>query len=318
LKAIPAQVESNCVGFVIGAPEEAALIAEIGGAWARPHPGPFAWGWIEKQKGTLDFSTADQWVAAAQQDNVTILATVWPFADWDQAACHAAECEVTQEDQFYPTTKMGFTEGIPKSRCAPCSMEDYKAFVAKLVERYDGDGIDDMPGLEIPIKYWEILNEPDLVADSLTFYKGTQQQYVDILKASREAILAACSDCKVVQGGAAGVRSDMLAYWATLLDLGAGDYFDIANIHYIKGDDLSTLNVQDFKALLQGKAVSKPVWVTEAQYNSESEVAASVDGAFAAGASKVFFTQFKVGSFGLPPGGQYSEVYDSIPLKCGS
>ena len=40
------------------------------------------------------------------------------------------------------------------------SEREYQDFVKQLVERYDGDGIDDMPGLKNPIKYWQIDNEP--------------------------------------------------------------------------------------------------------------------------------------------------------------
>jgi len=56
--------------------------------------------------------------------------------------------------------------------------------------------------------------------------------------------------------------------------------------------------------------------VTEAQYNSEDEVEASVEGALKAGASKIFFTQFEIGYFGQT--GKYSKVYDNIVLKCGN
>jgi len=312
VKKIPDSIENNCMGFVIGGTEELKLIAQIGGAWARPHPGPFAWGWVEAKKGEFDFSRTDQWVKEAQKNNVAILATLWPYADWDQAKCHKDECEVTPEDQFYPRIKGNLMEGIPKSRCAPCSLDDYKEFVSKLVERYDGDGVDDMPGLEIPIKYWEVLNEPEMNEPFLTFYKGSEEEYVEILKASREAINSACPDCKIVQGGASGITSDALAYWGKIFELGA-DYFDIANVHYIDFGDLSTLNVKEFKELMQEKNVDKPIWVTEAQYSSEDQVEGSVDGAFKAGASKIFFTQFKIGEFGAH---EYSKVYDKIAVKC--
>ncbi|MCK4352117.1 T9SS type A sorting domain-containing protein [candidate division WOR-3 bacterium] len=36
-------------------------------------------------------------------------------------------------------------------------------FIYNVVERYDGDGINDMPGLIYPIKYWEIWNEPNSI-----------------------------------------------------------------------------------------------------------------------------------------------------------
>ncbi len=38
----------------------------------------------------------------------------------------------------------------------------YVKFVQETVERYDGDGIKDLPGLKSPIKYWQVGNEPVL------------------------------------------------------------------------------------------------------------------------------------------------------------
>jgi hypothetical protein len=311
---IPTSIENNCIGFVIGSPEEIALISEIGGGWARPHPGPFAWEFIETEKGNFDFSMSDEYVTQAQENNIALLGTIWPFADWDQKVCHSVECEVSAQDIFYPEEKMGWKTGIPASRCVPCNYEDYEEFIIELVERYDGDGIGDMPGLIIPIKYWEVLNEPEIGSEEMTFFKGTQEEYIQIFATTKEAIKEECSDCKVLHGGAAGVQEFMLNYWGEIFDNLSN--FDIANIHYIGDSDLSTLNVKDFKQLLTEKGISKPIWITEAEYDSENEIALSVENALNAGASKIFFTQFEIGSFGFPENGEYSEAYTNIAEKC--
>lgn len=315
---VPADIENNCIGFLIGNPdEEAGTVADIGGGWARPHPGPFAWQWIEPVKGNFIFEGTDYWVRKIQENEIAILGTIWPYSDWDQAKCHSDECEVTPEHIFYPKPEPRRPPmGIPISRCVPCNFDDYKNFVSRMVERYDGDGTNDMPGLKIPIKYWEVLNEPELAEVPITFFMGTQEEYVEILKASHEAIKSACPDCKVVQGGAQHSMPENLAWWGRVFDLGGSDYFDIANIHYINEGDLNTLNVEDFKGLLEGKGISKPIWVTEAQYKSEDQIEASVEGSLKAGASKIFFTQFEVGRFGVPSPGEYSSVYDRMPGKC--
>jgi hypothetical protein len=67
---------------------------------------------------------------------------------------------------------------------------------------------------------------------------------------------------------------------------------------------------------MQEKGIDKPIWVTEAQYRSENQVKNSFEGALTAGASKIFFTQFRIGEFGHPTSGEYSKVYDDIPSKC--
>ncbi len=310
---IPTSTSENCIGWLTGDPSEISAISTIGGAWTRPHAGPFVWGYIETSNDTYSYDRTDEAVTAAQNANVAILGTIWPFASWDQSSCRASDdCNVSTNDQFYPH-EIG--DEIPISRCAPCSYDDYQEFLGNLVERYDGDSTSDMSGLTIPVKYWEILNEPSMGSDELTFYKGTKAQYVEILQKSYETIKSVCSDCVVVQGGTSGNSATAIAYWGDIFDLGGGDFFDIANIHYINSGDLATLNVSDFESLLDSKGLDKPIWVTEAEFSSEDEVTAAVQGALAAGATKVFFTQFDIGG-GYSYEGTYSAVYDGISSEC--
>ena len=314
--SIPTEIENNCVGFLTGAADETRTITEIGGAWTRPHPGPFAWGWIEADQGEYDFDKADEWVKGAQANNVAVMGTIWPYADWDQAMCYDKSCEVSSQDHFYPQLKKFGPDSIPKSRCTPCSNGNYQNFLIKLVERYDGDGLDDMPDLKIPIKYWEVLNEPEMNSSELTFYKGTPAEFVEIMKNSQEAIKSVCSDCQVLQGGMAGLNDDHISYWKNIFDLGGAEYFDIANIHHIGFGDTSTLNVAGFKKILDEKGISKPIWVTEAEIESEDEIASSLQGALQAGVEKVFFTQFEFDGYGPPKPGQYSSEYKDIANYC--
>jgi len=315
---IPDSIEANCIGFLIGNPEEEMQTAsQIGAGWVRPHPGPFAWDNIEPVEGHTVFAETDMWVTQAQNNNLAMLGTILPYAEWDQSSCHGTECDVSSDDIFYPDPFKG-GGGIPISRCMPCDMEAYKNFVSTLVERYDGDGVSDMPGLEIPVRHWEVLNEPEESSPELTFFIGTAEEYVQILQTTNEAIKSACPGCIVVQGGAQHSMEYNLGWWGDVIDLGGADYFDIANIHYITEGDLQTLNVENFKALLDQKGVDKLIWVTEAQYDSEEEVETSMEGALAAGASKIFFTQFKIGQFGVPAPGEYSSAYNGITAKCES
>ena len=46
--------------------------------------------------------------------------------------------------------------------CLRGHQEAYLRFVRSTVERYDGDGVDDMPGLLFPVRFWEIDNQPDI------------------------------------------------------------------------------------------------------------------------------------------------------------
>lgn len=311
---ISSAIRNNCIGFLTAVPEETQNIKLIGAAWTRFHPGPFAWGTIERTRGAYDFSHTDEYVAGAQQNNAAILATIWPFAEWDQKS--QPNCKVSVEDQFYPGSS-GDIFGIPPYRCKPNDIESYKKFLAALVARYDGDGVNDMPGLKIPVKYWEVLNEPEMKSPDLTFFIGSENDYLETLKESYQTIKQACPDCKVLHAGAAGSQPEFLAFWDKLFAAGAGNYFDVANIHHIGMGDLATLNVKPFKALLDKYDIKKPVWVTEAQFqNSSADVKASVKGALEAGAEKIFFVSFKVGGHSPAKPGEFAPAYKETVSLC--
>ncbi|MBU2638756.1 MAG: hypothetical protein KJ955_07320 [Nanoarchaeota archaeon] len=312
--SIPSSIESNCIGFLTGDAFEAETVKLAGGSMTRPHPGPFVWDFIETEKNRFDFSETDRWVKEAQKNNIAILATVFPFAEWDQGKCHAAECEVAEIDTFYPRQKEGHTEGLPKSRCKPCSMDDYTAFLAKLVERYDGDGKDDMEGLEIPIRYWEISNEPEMKEAQLTFFKGSAEEYAEILKQSYAKIKEVCPGCRVLHAGSAGNSESTLSFWGKVFDITKD--FDIANTHFVKFGDKATLNVKAFRQLLESKGISKPIWATEAEYKNSADVASSFEGALKAGASRVFFTRLEIGKQGPPAHGVFDKAYEGLAEKC--
>ena len=55
--------------------------------WVRPHPGPFVWNMIENKKEKYNWRDTDEYVLYAQDHNQTIIATIWPHANWDQKSC---------------------------------------------------------------------------------------------------------------------------------------------------------------------------------------------------------------------------------------
>lgn len=81
---------------------------------------------------------------------------------------------------------------LPDTNFAPKPeyMDDYVAWVKAVIERYDGDGLDDMPDLMNPIRYYEIgvefsSYEPEPVADYLGMleaaYRGAHEAYPDVV-----------------------------------------------------------------------------------------------------------------------------------------
>ena len=220
------------------------------GQWVRPHPGPFIWNHIEKEKGNFTWEEADKYVVYAQEHNQTILATIWPHANWEQKSCKRKKA------------RSPFGKKFTKYLSKPCSMDDYKNFLLQLVDRYDGDGVNDMPGLTKPIKYWDIMNEPEFKM----FFKGSKEDFVEIFNFSSKIIKGKQKEAMIVMAGAAGMFPENKKFWKYALPK-IKDNFDIANIHHISTPDGKCdkeLWVDEFAALLKSVDVDKPIWLTEA------------------------------------------------------
>jgi len=74
---------------------------------------------------------------------------------------------------------------------------DYIEWVFSFVERYDMDGVDDMPGLAAPILNYEILTE----AQHYVYWYGDEEDYVTLLRISYEAVKAANPATQVILSG---------------------------------------------------------------------------------------------------------------------
>ena len=220
------------------------------GQFVRPHPGPFIWNHIEKEKGNFTWEDVDKYVVYAQEHNQTILATIWPHANWEQKSCKRKKA------------RSPFGKKFTKYLSKPCSMDDYKSFLLKLVDRYDGDGSNDMPGLIKPIKYWDIMNEPEFKM----FFKGSKEDFVEIFNFSSKLIREKQPDAVIVMAGAAGMFPKNKKYWKSVLPQ-IKDHFDIANIHHISGPEGQCdkeLWVDEFADLLKSLNINKQIWLTEA------------------------------------------------------
>jgi hypothetical protein len=303
--SLPKQITHNKFGFLYGGGEEGKLIKEYHAGWARPHTGPFVWGDIQEiAEASFDFSRTDALVRDLSRKKIGILATLWPFAEWDQMMRDDAQtCKVSDTDQFLPSGKEG-SVGLPQYRCNPYDWSAYRNWVQNLVERYDGDGVDDMPGLKYPVKYWEAMNEPDLEGSAtLDFFVGNAADYGDLLTTTYSAVKEADPTANVLIAGAANVDDwNLNFYRAVFWSPAARNSFDIANVHYISSGDVSSLNVGPYKEMLAEFGLdSKPLWVTEAEMmisgdkkENARQLSASTKEALRQGASRIFFTRFSL------------------------
>ncbi len=237
--------------------------------WVRPHPGPFIWNGIEREKGFFSWEAADKYVVYAQEHNQKTIATIWPHANWEQKSCKRKKA------------RSPFGRKFTKYLSKPCSMEDYKNFLIKLVDRYNGDGKNDMPGLTKPIIHWQIMNEPEFKM----FFKGTEEDFVEIFNFSSKLIKSKQKDAVIIMAGAAGMFPENKKYWKSALPK-IKDHFDIAAIHHITPPDGKCDKefwVDEFSSLLKSLNIKKPIWVTEAMIG-KCKVLSSYINAFVNGA----------------------------------
>ena len=126
--------------------------------------------------------------------------------------------------------------------------DDYYQFVYNLVERYDGDGYNDMPGLRYPIRYYEIESE----AEHPIFWAGTIEEYGRLLKTAYKAAKKAHPETKIILSGINFgkllddnpslqelkhkikrlPRRYKKALFFIRKTLAMGDYYDVIDYHY--------------------------------------------------------------------------------------
>lgn len=82
----------------------------------------------------------------------------------------------------------------PRPPSLPVDLNGYQDFVKALVERYDGDGTDDVPGLLYPIKFWKIEDE----AMAKIYFNGTGSDYARLVNVAYEAVKSADKDSIVI------------------------------------------------------------------------------------------------------------------------
>lgn len=157
----------------------------------------------------------------------------------------------------------------------------YRDYVSRVVERYDGDGNNDMPGLDRPVEYFEIGNEVDCKKHTddipLTVENYVKTRLIPAYRAARAAnpnAVVMNAGLSMECGSERGTQGFDLPYLDGMLSVikkagGAkNQYFmDALAIHYynqIENPEYFDDNIRKVKALLaKYKIRSKPIWITE-------------------------------------------------------
>ena len=171
----------------------------------------------------------------------------WHFENTDRLLDEAEKNGIT----ILPILDYGTAWATPAYR----HLDAWTEYVRQVVSRYKDR-----------IRVWEVWNEPNLKGFWSEEPNGAN--YATLLKAAYETIKSIDPELKVLYAGLAGVP---LPFFEDSLKAGAGDYFDIMNIHPYRGG-LSTLAstqdlidaVESCRTMMRKYNVPvKPIWITE-------------------------------------------------------
>jgi hypothetical protein len=239
-------------------------LESIGYSSNRDVVGAFVWNVVQPEKdGSYDWTLADAVMKAAGEAGITVSAVMHPFAGWDTTE-EVDPNRCVGIDFAYFDHKVG----------APKDIDAYTKWVTATVERYDGDGVDDMDGLKTRVEAWEIGNEEEGPCGGDL---ATASVYVPLLKTTYETIKAADPTALVLNAGAleivGGGGQEISAtkeYWKSFFALGGGKYVNIFNMHYNRereGADATAdvwlEHLDFFNGLMQEQGLNKPIWLTE-------------------------------------------------------
>jgi hypothetical protein len=225
---------------------------EAGIHWVRIS---ITWASIEGTQGTYDWAATDSALSSAVNAGLIPLVEVRQPPQW-----------AVEDMPIDSSTGRHYD-------CGPIDQEDltaWSAFIQALVERYDGDGVNDAPGSPV-VKYWEIWNEPDNTSldrpgepQGCVFVGGCwganldgdgtpdYQEYAEVLRRAYLAAKAANPEAVVVFGSIAYERSystqcfnldwanNILSYLRNTYGSDANfPFFDLMGFHFYANPSLS-------------------------------------------------------------------------------
>ncbi len=253
---------------------------------------------VYKQK-TISFGVVrDQaWWAGLETSDLT--GSKWASANWNYSYDTETLCgkEITYQSGLDNLVKLYQDEDSPElllllnlkndniSSFETITADQYYDYVYHVVERYDRDGLDDMPGLIRPIRYFEVGNEVDYIRtnDSRHGYLSPKDYIEKRLIPAYNAAKAANKDA-VIMGSGLGMESDLLggktgefntayleAMYDNIIDNGGSKnnnfYMDKIAIHYYSQNEHPEFfdeNIKEVENVIMNKeGREKPIWITE-------------------------------------------------------
>jgi GH35 family endo-1,4-beta-xylanase len=243
------------------------LVLRAGVKW---HRSAIEWMDVEPRNNEYRWEDTDNFIDLLYKNGLNMVFTLRSVSSWG--------------------TKHSAARGGFARASMPLSMKEYLEFVSQTVKRYKNK-----------VKYWQIENEP-----CGRFWRSSKKNYAILLKSAYGVIKNEDPDSHVLLGGLTArkiIEDEGNGFLSTILKHGAGNYFDILDIHAYREVSRIEKATQNARKILVKYGFSgtrsKPIWITEtgtpvrAGATSEEEQAADVIRryviAFANGVEKVFW-----------------------------
>ncbi|MCL4367637.1 MAG: hypothetical protein M1337_00410 [Actinobacteria bacterium] len=248
------------VGVEYAYPQAAVTFGDSGATSAKPYPDLSAWGHVQSGPDQpYNWKLTDDFVRAFQGEGFRHL-TLMPRAAADWAA----------KDPPVKLLRRGDNFPKPEYEAA------YVAYGRAMVERYDMDGVDDMPGLLAPVTLFGF--EPEYS----TYWPGDAASYVRLLELAYPAVKAANPNALVMTAGLlmTGVfqgyptadeinrrlaKPDPRIFDKTAADvsllLDHPEVFDVVDFHALGHYSESPATVEWLRAQMASRGYQKPIWI---------------------------------------------------------
>jgi len=185
---------------ILKEPRDYGFARELNVSWVSMQP-VVVWASIESSPGQYKWSGLDREVAALQLLGLDCSVVLIPMnAFGEKRAEIASQLQNEDVDSFLRTPESADMMLYPNNETLPVWID----FVRAIVDRYDGDGVNDMFGLKYPVRNWHFSEEyPE-------FYIPAEV-YVALLKITYPAIKETDPQAKVILHG---IASNLLQYIA--------------------------------------------------------------------------------------------------------
>ena len=171
----PTEGDRFVIAVEYAVPGLAEAYAPTGVTYAKPQPAYGVWGNVEPKPGEYNWAPVDALII-----------------EYQAAGFAGIQLLLTAESPWASTRppKLGDKgDSFPKEEY----LDEYAAFVRNVVERYDGDGVDDAPGLLYPVHHYGIEREFTGFWPS-----GDAEDYVRLLRIAYTEIHAADPEAEVL------------------------------------------------------------------------------------------------------------------------